>query len=127
MKKVLRPFDYLFYRLAEWFFHKDGVEGMRAIGILTAMQGLYITFALLMLHRRIFGMEYVTHTKGLAYTPVPFSLLVLHLNYRRYSYKIPEVGAPWRGKESKSERVAGAALIFLALASSFLVFGFALV
>ncbi|WP_162910744.1 hypothetical protein [Hymenobacter oligotrophus] len=126
LKKLLRPFDYAFYRLAELFFKKDGSEAIRAIGLLSLMQGLYIGFFVTMLNRKIAEFELITSLKWGKILLAALTITLFAVNYKRYANNFYTMAGMWRGTEKIYQRRVRSIYIILSFLSSLLIYLFAL-
>jgi hypothetical protein len=64
-------FDYIFYRIANFFYKKDGIDAYRAISILSVMQSLVIAEVIVILLRLLFS------TKAVANFPLPLPASII--------------------------------------------------
>ena len=51
----MKSFDYFFYRIAKFYYRKDGSDAIRAIAILSLIQALLVGTTITIILRLIYG------------------------------------------------------------------------
>lgn len=115
---MLSIFDYIYFRLAKFFFKKDGSFAPRAIAIVTLVQSLILWILI----RFTFNIEDSSFIREYYKTiVVVFGVSVLVLNYRRYNNKYREYSVRWRGSETSTQRRIRDWLVVLGILISFII------
>lgn len=93
-------FDYFFYRVAKFFFRKDGTFAPRAVSIVTTVQGMLAGELAVAIMRVVLGFDETARmAKDVSKTAGVVFLALLVLNYARYSNKYYKIADRWIGKE----------------------------
>ncbi|HEY0056437.1 MAG TPA: hypothetical protein VGB63_13870 [Pedobacter sp.] len=117
-------FDYIFYRVAKFFYKKDGIDAMRAFVILTVIQGLMLGAIMFSILRLKYDLSQTVEYKKLSgqIGMVIFVILLL-CNYLRYKGKYWRFAERWKNIETEKQRKVRGVLVVLAiLLPFFLVF-----
>ena len=117
-------FDYTFYRVAKFFYRKDGIEATRAIATVTFIQGALLSAFLVGLLRLFYDLSdiakfsKISSTIGLALT-----IIIAILNYLHYKGKYWKLANKWKDKETKRQKnFRGIFVIFMILVPFILFF-----
>lgn len=108
-------FDYMFYRLATFFMQKDGPLGVRAQGVLSAFQGLWVVILFFTLRR-----HFLTHA---AFAPfsrstsqviaILLTLPLMYGNFRRYRSRYAQLADQWQNHSPRESTIGGFLVVML--------------
>jgi hypothetical protein len=109
-------FDYIFYRLAKYFYKKDGSDAFTAV-ILVSLIELYLLAAIIapIIYHFYTKEETASQAKLAGQLSAIPALLLLFLNYRRYKGKYTELKQQWIDKQTPLQRKALGILIGMAV------------
>ncbi|MDB5014386.1 MAG: hypothetical protein JWQ25_2588, partial [Daejeonella sp.] len=81
-------FDYIFYRVAKFFYKKDGIDAMRAITIVAVIQGLTLGAVMFSILRLKYDLSQTLEYKKLSgQVGIVIFVILLLCNYLRYKSK----------------------------------------
>ncbi|WP_285010107.1 hypothetical protein [Pedobacter faecalis] len=117
-------FDYIFYRVAKFFYKKDGIDAFRAVCTVSMIQGLTFGAFVFSILRMIFGLsETAKHVNSSGGVGIAIGVILLTLNYLRYKGKYWRFAERWKDSETEQQRKLRGALVILAIVLPvFLVF-----
>ncbi|WP_400190946.1 hypothetical protein [Hymenobacter sp. B81] len=112
----------MFYRLARFFFRKDGSSASRAIVTVSLVQSFCLNFLL----RVIIGVtdsDFISETPFRKFTNLALflSFVVLALNYVRYHSRYSALSDRWRNAETPVQKRVRGTLVVAAIIFSFLI------
>lgn len=90
-------FDYIYFRVAKYFFKKDGTSAQRAIAIVTVVQIFLIGTVLFALDRHLLKLGVSVDVAK--YIGVLIAGIILLLNHIRYKGKYFRYRERWLGRE----------------------------
>jgi hypothetical protein len=109
-------FDYMFYRLAKFFYKRDGSLAPRAIAIVTLTQVLSIAIVLTLIVRLFFDLDQTAiHAKDAGKIGGVAGIVGLVLNYIRYRKGYSKLSDRWRNAETSEQRRLRGFLVFLGI------------
>lgn len=121
MKHIKTIMDYMYIRMAKYFFKADGSSANRALILLSAFQGLIIIDLI-----SAFVIFFFTREDTSGYTnigkilAVAICIIIFYLNMLRYKDKYLHLRDKWVNEEKKVKQLRGV-LIVLALIAPWLV------
>jgi len=116
-------FDYTFYRIAQFFYKKDGVDAFRAVCLVSVIQGLIfgkLFFALIKLKFWHNDNFILTHIQ-VKYFACLMALIILFFNYIRYKRKYWQFSERWKDTETQSQRNWRGIMVISAILLPFLL------
>jgi hypothetical protein len=120
----MNVFDYIFYRIAKFYYKKDGLDAHGAIVILSVIQGILVIDILNILLRSFFSLNEIANYK----LPIPISrigiglgIILMVLNYFRYKRQYWRLSERWRDKETTMQRKMRGWLVLLAAVSPLII------
>lgn len=97
----MKVFDYIYYRIAKFYFKRDGSSAFRAISILSILQCLLFSeliFFIIRIYVPISETEKYSKLSG--NIGVAVALIFLLLNYLRYKGKYWQLSERWKNSDS---------------------------
>ncbi len=108
-------FDYIFYRMAQFFFKRDGSLADRAIFGVSMIQSLIILTICLIITHFLFSTQYLhSHSKQGGLIAVCITLLFIIYNFRKYKGRYHIYREYWKD-ELHSQRVKKGYLVLFSL------------
>lgn len=118
----MKIFDYLFYRIAKYFYRKDGSDATRAIGILTVIQGLFIGEFAIIFSRLIYGyLAVANYSKLGSKIGAGLGICLFIFNYFLYKDKYWRLADKWRNKETSLQLQIRGILVVLVILLPFML------
>ncbi|RZK55445.1 MAG: hypothetical protein EOO87_07850 [Pedobacter sp.] len=115
-------YDYIFYRLAQWFFKKDGKSGIRAIALISSSQSFMVGLIVLSNVDLFLTVEERNlHSQKVGYVGAVVFLLLYFVNYNRFSDKYDRLQSHWE-KEPKRKKIIKAFWVLISLLLPVLLF-----
>ena len=114
----MKLFEYIFYRIAKYFYKRDGSDAIRALGIVSVIQGVLLA-DLLIIFLKLFvpgsvSEEYVKYGRIVG-TAVALGLMFI--NYQYFKKKYWMLSDRWRESETSLQRkIRGWLVVFLIFA-----------
>ena len=100
-------FDYVFYRVAKFFFQRDGSAGIRTLMVLTCIQGLVPSAGIIFIQRHFYSRaEIAPYAKGESYLFIGLLLGLGLVNARRYPRRYSALRLRWQA-EPTPQKIAG--------------------
>lgn len=116
-------FDYIFFRVAKFFYKKDGVDAFRAVCIVSVVQILLLGASFFSILRLIYNLSEIskfTHFSGKV--GGAFYFLFLIFNYYRYKVKYWKFSKKWNNETLQQKKLRGIMVFGVIFLSLFLVF-----
>lgn len=114
-------FDYMFYRMAVFFFRRDGSHAPRAVAFVSLSQAFLIfDFVLIIIHQFQVLRDSTLFKDNMALFGAALNLIFLLLNYWRYRRGYSELSDRWRNVESSLQRKIRGGLVVLGVILPFL-------
>ncbi len=109
-------FDYVFYRVAKFFYRKDGIDAIRAIAVVTIVQGFLAGEVLTIVLRLFFSLDEIAKFSiSVSKVGIAVALILLFLNYQRYKGKYWKFADRWRSSESQAQTIQRGWLVVLVI------------
>jgi hypothetical protein len=106
-------FDYVYYKVAKVYYKWDKDSGATALACLSFMQTLTLACLILIPERLIFPVSVTSrYSKITGYIGLVVLIVIVILNYRRYSDKYPELKERWK---DESYPIIKGTLVIIAL------------
>jgi hypothetical protein len=120
----MKIFDYIFYRIAKFYFKKDGTHASTAVTLLSVFQSFLINIIfLLVVKSNLNSTELSNSTRTIGYFGAFITVIVILLNYYRYNKKYLNLRDRWYNYETTFQnRIRGALILFAFIISIFLFF-----
>ena len=100
--------NYIYFRLAKYFFKEDGTSAIRALLLLSTFQGLLIIEAVSVILNHFLTPYEIAHYEVISrISAVAFCILLLVLNMVKYRGKYFLFREKWRHEELKTKRIRG--------------------
>lgn len=117
-------FDYIFYRVAKFFYKKDGIDAFRAVCTVSMIQGITLGAIIFSIMRLVDEFpNIIIHLKGSGQIGIVVGIIFLARNYFRYKGKYWHFAERWKNTESAQQRKLRGVLVVIAiLIPIFLVF-----
>lgn len=94
-------FNYIFYRIAQLRFKRDGTKAGTAVTLVSLLQTILLEFIIQPTFMFLFTKsELAIHSKQLGWLAGLIFIVLLILNYRKYSGKYEEYQAYWQNESS---------------------------
>lgn len=117
--------EYIFYRVAKFYYKRDGSSAFRAVAVLSVMQGmlivdLFLLIRVLFLHQSDVQ-DYVKYSRIIG---IALAILLIALNYLHFKDKYWKLSDRWREKEKDNPtlRKTRGWLVIFAIALPFLLY-----
>jgi hypothetical protein len=111
-------FDYIFYRIAKFFYRRDGIDAFRAIAIVALMQTLFLAEIATLILRSMFSKEeiakYALPIKS-SYLGMVVVILFLSLNFFKYRKTYWKFSEKWKDKETPMQHEVRGYLVLLSI------------
>lgn len=105
-------FNYIFYRIAQVRFKRDGTTAGTAVTLVSVLQTILLEFIIQPIFMLCFTKdELAIHTKELGWLAGVIFIALLIFNYRRYSDKYHEYEIRWQN-ENSTTRIYKGILVF---------------
>jgi hypothetical protein len=122
---MMTAFNYIFYRLAKFYYKRDGIEAPRAKGFLTLLQALIVLDILGIIFQSLISLKELSkYSKLGGFTGVAIAVVLMIFNDYYYKGKYWRFADRWRNKETTSQKIIRSFLVFLAFLVPILVFLF---
>jgi amino acid transporter len=109
-------FDYIFYRVAKFFYKKDGIDAFTGLCTVGLIQGLTVGVLAFSILRSIYGLsETAKITKGSGLIGVSIGVLFLIFNYLRYKGKYWRFAEKWTDNETQQQKEVRGLLVVMAI------------
>lgn len=116
-------FDYVFFRVAKFFYRKDGVDAFRAVCIISVIQGLIFGALLFSVLRLVYKMNEISKYKEISGKfGIALCVILLLFNYFRYKSKYWSFVERWKNETFQQSKVRGFLVLGIIFFSIFLVF-----
>lgn len=113
---ILTIFDYIFYRVAMYFFKRDGTHAPRAIVIVSLIQCLYLSSLIVTISRLIYSTQVTSQYSKLGGQLAGAIIVILVLlNYWRYKRWYSKFNSRWRNSETPTQKKVRGYLVFLGI------------
>lgn len=117
-------FDYIFYRIAKFYYKRDGLDSYGSIIILSIIQGLLIMEIVTILLRMTYSINEIAKYK----VPIPaakigmgLGVVLIVLNYFRYKGRYWKLSDRWREVGTPTERTVKGWLVVVAIIVPFII------
>jgi hypothetical protein len=118
----MKIFDYFFYRLAKFYYRKDGIDAIRATTILSFVQGAILLELGAIIYRLIYGYsEVAKYAKSASKVGVILTAGLLVINHFLYKNKYWRFADKWRNKETLFQLQIRGWLVVLAILLPFIL------
>ncbi|ULQ54901.1 hypothetical protein KJS94_09650 [Flavihumibacter rivuli] len=115
-------FDYIYYRVIQFYFKWDGRNGATALIIVSMIQALLVIDLLLIILKLKYTKEQIApNSKYYAYVGVGIFLVFLVSNYWRYRNKYNYLKKIWKDESPKSRKLRGV-LVIVSLITPWILF-----
>jgi hypothetical protein len=115
-------FDYIFYRIAKFFYKKDGIDAERALGILTVIYSILIGAILAIPYKLFFSPDNLNAPKNsLGYTGVILCSIFYLINKYRYKGMYWRFSERWKDRESYNQYVLNGYLVVVSIFIPFII------
>jgi len=115
-------FDYVFYRIAKFFYKRDGSNAPRAIGIVSVIQILIIGEISFLVLRIFYSLsETAKYSKESSKVGIGIALIALVFNYIRYWGKYRVFANRWIENESVEQKRLRGIFVILSIALPFVL------
>lgn len=112
----MRVFDYIFYRIAKYYYKKDGSDAFTAVILVSLIQNYLIIAIFAPILYQFYSVEETApFAKLVGKLSIIPGLIILYLNYRRYKGKYPQLEERWRDKQTPLQRKILGILITMAV------------
>ena len=111
-------FDYLFYRLAKFFYRRDGAFASRAVITVSTVQFMLPSAIMLFIQKSLYGRDTTSKyskVEAICFTSV--LVFVVGLNFFKYRDKYRVFREKWKDETGSQKRIRGVGIVFLVLAS----------
>lgn len=123
----MTAFDYVFYKVAKFFYKRDGIEAARAQAIVTILQSFILIDVFGFILQTVVGLERLSeYVKYSTYIAAALTSVLFIFNHYRYKNKYWRFADKWRNKETtqqKISRICGVLLFVVFLIVVFLYLG----
>ncbi|NQX41294.1 hypothetical protein SAMN05421820_107165 [Pedobacter steynii] len=107
-------FEYIYYRITQLFFKRDGRTGFTGIAIISLMQTLFVEAILIGIGNRVIAASTrALHAKQFGYIGAAIALYFMIYNYKKYNGKYNKYRYYWK-EETKETRLLKGCYILLA-------------
>ncbi|SDN35427.1 hypothetical protein SAMN05421820_107163 [Pedobacter steynii] len=107
-------FEYIYYRITQLFFKRDGRTGFTGIAIISLMQALFIEVILLEIGKWIIMADTrALYAKQFGYIGAAIGLFFMIYNYKKYNGKYNQYRYYWKD-ETRGTRMLKGCYILLA-------------
>lgn len=107
-------FDYIYYRLLQFYFKWDGRNGITAVIGVSMIQCLVLFDVILLVERFIYGKEQIIsdqNAKIVAYLGVAGLFVLIAFNYFKYKNKFNSFKNRWKQESLRSRQLKGFAVL----------------
>lgn len=119
----MTAFDYIFYKVAKFFYKRDGIEASRAQAVVTVLQGFILIDLTGLILQPTVGLENLSeYLKYSTHIAVALSVVLFTFNHYRYKNKYWRFADRWRNKETTGQKVIRGFLAFKAVIVLVLIF-----
>lgn len=118
-------FEYIYYRITELFFKRQGRTGFAGLTVVSVIQALSIGIIILEISKSILNEERHKYSKDFGMLGAAITLLFMYYNYKKHNGKYNKYRFYWEN-ETRSTRIFKGFLIiltFLFPISLFVIFG----
>lgn len=116
-------FDYIFFRVAKFFYKKDGVDAFRAICTVSLIQTLILGKLFFWIVKlKYWRFDHFIHLPiQVKYFAYVIALIIIFFNYIRYRKKYWRFSEKWKDTETQSQRKLRGVLVVSAILLPFLL------
>lgn len=112
----MKMFDYIFYRVAKFFYQKDGIDAFKAICTVSLIQILLLGNITYLFLRIIFGISETSKHQNIGtLIGLIFGIVLLVYNYFRYKNRYWILAKNWNNSETPTKRKIRGFLVLLAI------------
>ena len=105
-------FDYIFYRVAKFYYRRDGRLASTALISVTTTQVMPASAFIIFIQKCLYGREITaSYSKLGAYLFVVVLLLAMFLNHLRYKDKYFRLRERWEHETKAQQRIRGVAVV----------------
>ena len=116
-------FDYIFFRVAKFFYKKDGVDAFRAVCIVSVVQILLLGASFFSILRLIYNLSEISKFTQISVKfGGVFYILLLIFNYYRYKVQYWKFSQKWNNETFQQRKLRGIMVLGVIFLSLFLVF-----
>ena len=118
-------FDYIFYRIAKFYYKRDGSSAFRAVAILSVLQGMLIVDLFLLIRILFLNQsdvqDYIKYGRMIG---IALAILLIVLNYFYFRNRYWKLSDQWREKEKENPMIRNARgwLVIFAIILPFLLY-----
>lgn len=110
-------FDYIYFRIAKFFFNRDGSDGVTAISIISLIQACIIVAIIVLILKLTSLFEIVIISgKALGFFSVIIAVALMRVNFLLYKKKYHFLRSKWINESINKKRINGILVIFGILA-----------
>ena len=115
-------FDYMFYRIAKFYYKKDGVDAICTLFIVSVIQGLLFGAIVFSVLRALYGLlETAKYTQLAGKIGIVVGILLLVFNFLRYKGKYWRFAERWKDTKTEKQRRIRGILVVVAILFPFLL------
>lgn len=108
-------FDYIYYRITQVFFKKDGRTGATAITLIAIMQSLLLWIFIQLIINQCLSVDVrALYSRYIGYGGGVIFLILFFINYRKYNGSYNRFKFYWKGENRRTRLIKGL-LVMLSL------------
>lgn len=105
-------FDYIYYRITQLFFKRDGRTGFTGIAIIAIIQSLLIAVIIGELSKHIWSADVrALHSKQFGYLGGLIVILLMYYNFKKYNGRYNQYRFHWKDETNNMRIIKGFLII----------------
>jgi hypothetical protein len=120
---LLKPIDYMYYRIAKIYFKRDGKSDITALLSVSLFPTLMLLSIVMIIIKKLYGPSFITeHKTILSVISITLQFILLFLFYVRYKKIKDTLIIRWEREKEPDKTIKGVLVVFALLLPFILLF-----